>query len=82
VLPQDVLDFVCPRCKQPLIYFPRGEANEREADAFFLCPASRDRYRIDDGVPVFLLEEATAVSVDEAARLVARASDLGLRAPT
>jgi uncharacterized protein YbaR (Trm112 family) len=35
-----------------------------------LCPASRLRYRIDDGVPVLLVEEATELSNEEVERLV------------
>lgn len=69
---------VCPRSKQPLIYFPRGEADRDEADAFLFCPASRLRYPIKNGVPVMLVDEA--VQVDDAAgeALVARAKQLGL----
>ena len=69
---------VCPKSKQPLIYFPRGEADREEAEAFLLCPASRLRYPIRDGVPVMLVDEAT--SLDQAAvdGLVTRAKQLGL----
>jgi uncharacterized protein YbaR (Trm112 family) len=42
-----------------------------------LCPASRLRYRIDDGVPVLLVEEATEVSANEVERLLKQAKDLG-----
>ncbi len=69
---------VCPKSKEKLLYFPRGEANAAEADAFLFCPASRLRYRIEDGVPVMLVEEASEVSASEASRLVARARELGL----
>ena len=72
---------VCPRSKQPLIYFPRGEADRDEADGFLLCPASRLRYPIQDGVPVMLVEEATEVSASVAAQLLARAKELGLSVP-
>ena len=61
---------VCPKSKQPLVYF--------EAENFLLCPASRLRYRIDNGVPVLLVEEATEVSAAELDRLLKRAKDLGL----
>jgi uncharacterized protein len=71
----------CPRSKQPLVYFPRGEADDDEASAFLLCPASGLRYRIDAGVPVLLTEEAQAVDAAEVARLVARAKELGLPVP-
>jgi uncharacterized protein YbaR (Trm112 family) len=69
---------VCPQCKQPILYFPRGEADEREDDGFLLCPASRLRFRISDGVANLLVEEATTVPPAEVTRLVARARQLGL----
>ena len=75
-------DFVetlrCPRSKEPLLYFPRGERNEDEADAFLFAPSARLRYRIDAGVPVLLRDEATEVTERDAARLVERARALGL----
>jgi uncharacterized protein YbaR (Trm112 family) len=70
-LAQDLLDkLVCPKSKQPLVYF--------EADEVLLCPASRLRYRIEDGVPVLLVDEATEVSPDELERMLAKAKELGL----
>ena len=73
----DVL--ICPKSKQPLIYFPRGEDDRDEAEAFLLCPASRLRYPIRDGVPVMLIGEATPVEANRVDALVARARELGLR---
>ena len=71
MLPRSLLDvLVCPKSKQPLIYF--------EQEQFLLCPSSRLRYRVDDGVPVLLVEEATEVPADECDRLVKRAKDLKL----
>lgn len=82
VLPAELVDLlVCPRSKQPLIYFPRGEADRDEADGFLLCPASRLRYPVQDGVPVLLIEEATAVTEPVVDQLLARARELGLRTP-
>jgi uncharacterized protein YbaR (Trm112 family) len=79
VLPNDLVEvLVCPKSKQPLIYFPRGEADRDEAEAFLLCPASRLRYPIQDGVPVMLIEEATNVTAQAVEALVARARQLGL----
>jgi uncharacterized protein YbaR (Trm112 family) len=79
VLPTDLLDvLVCPKSKQPLLYFPRGEDNVDEAHGFLLCPASRLRYRIQDGVPVMLIDEATELSPANVDVLVARAQHLGL----
>jgi uncharacterized protein YbaR (Trm112 family) len=69
---------VCPRSKQPLIYFPRGEADRDEKDGFLLSPKARLRYRIENGVPVCLPEEAEELSHEATARLVARAKELGL----
>jgi len=69
----------CPESRQPLIYFPGGENGTDEHQAFLLCPASGLRYRIDEGVPVMLVEEAERLDGAAVARLVARANELGLR---
>jgi len=69
---------VCPKSKQPLIYFPRGEDDRDEAAGFLFCPASRLRYRIDQGVPVLLVDEASEVAAGDAERLARRAKDLKL----
>jgi uncharacterized protein YbaR (Trm112 family) len=68
----------CPKSKQPVIYFPRGEENRDESTAFLFCPSSRLRYRIERGVPVMLVEEAIEVPDATATSLVARAKTLGL----
>lgn len=61
---------VCPKSKQPLIYF----ADE----GFLLCPASRLQYRIENDVPVLLIEEARELGAAEVEQLVRRAKDLKL----
>ena len=61
---------VCPKSKQPLVYFER--------EGFLLCPASRLKYRIDEGVPVLLVDEATEVAASEVDRLIKQAKELGL----
>ncbi len=82
MLAADLLDIlVCPKSKAPLVYFPRGEAGDDAAAAFLLCPASRLRYRIDDGVAVLLVEEAQEIAAAELERLLARARTLGLTLP-
>jgi len=82
VLPDDLLEvLVCSKTKQPLVYFPRGEADRDEADAFLLCPASRLRYPIQDGVPVMLVDEASEIGAPAVEALLARARQLGLRLP-
>jgi len=66
-LSQDLLDIlVCPESKQPLLYF--------EQEAFLFCPASRLKYRIDEGIPVMLVEEAERLDEAAAAELAARAA--------
>lgn len=64
---------VCPKTKALLVYFPRGEpgTHSDETNGFLLCPTSRLRYRIEGGVPVMLVEEATEVAPDEVERLIA-----------
>jgi uncharacterized protein YbaR (Trm112 family) len=79
VLPESLVEIlVCPRSKQPLVYFPRGEADRHEADAFLLCPASGLRYPVRDGVPVMLVDEALDVSPSALEVLLVRARELGL----
>jgi uncharacterized protein YbaR (Trm112 family) len=82
MLASDLLDIlVCPKSKAPLVYFPKGETGDDEKAEFLLCPASRLRYRIDDGVAVLLIDEAEELSAGEVERLVARARTLGLSVP-
>jgi len=57
----DVL--VCPKSKQPLLDF--------SDQGFLVCPASRLQYRIEEGVPVLLIEEARELTQSEVDRLVA-----------
>ncbi|HWO25267.1 MAG TPA: hypothetical protein VNO30_41290 [Kofleriaceae bacterium] len=74
----------CPRCKQPILYFPRGEADEGEgegegegeADAFLLCPACRLRFGITDGIANLIADEATALPPPAVERLVTRAREI------
>jgi len=82
VLPAELLEvLVCVKSREPLIYFPKGEANDDEAQGFLLCPASRLRYRIEDGVAVMLAEEAEELPGREVDRLVGCARSLGLAIP-
>lgn len=82
MLPNELVEvLVCPKSKQPLVYFPRGEADRDEADAFLLCPTSRLRYPIQDGVPVMLVDEALDVAAPAVEALLARARQLGLPLP-
>jgi len=64
-LARELLDvLVCPKSKEPLVYF--------EAEGFLLCAASRLRYRIEEGVPVLLVDEATELAPAEVERLMAQ----------
>ena len=45
------VDWRCPKSHEPLIFFP-----ETAGGPFYLCPASRLKYRVDQGIPVFLIE--------------------------
>ncbi len=59
---------VCPESKAPLVYFPDGDP-EHGGEPFLFCPTSRLAYRIDDDIPVMLVEEASRLGHEEADRL-------------
>ena len=61
----------CPEDKGPLYYF--------EDEEMLLNPRLARTYRIDDGIPVMLIDEATAIDDDEVARLLAKAESEGIR---
>lgn len=70
-LSQDLLDIlVCSESKKPLIYFPD--------ESFLFCPDSRLKYRIEEGIPNMLLDDAERVDEAEAKRLIADAKQRGL----
>jgi uncharacterized protein YbaR (Trm112 family) len=78
-LSRELLEILrCPESREPLIYFPKGESGEDESLACLYCPASRLKYRVDDGIPVMLVEEAERLEEAEGERLHARARELGL----
>jgi uncharacterized protein len=55
---------VCPADRGPLLLFE---------DELLYNPRLRRAYRIEDGIPVLLIDEARDVDDDEHARLMARA---------
>ena len=61
----------CPQDKGPLLYF--------EDEDTLYNPRLKRRYRILDGIPVLLVEEAEDVSEGEHARLEAKAREQGIR---
>ena len=56
---------VCPADRGPLLYV---------RDEVLYNPRLRRAYRIDDGIPVLLIDEAVDVSDEEHGRLIAQAS--------
>jgi uncharacterized protein YbaR (Trm112 family) len=65
VLDQKLLDIlVCPADRGPLTL----------VDGLLYNPRLRRAYRIDDGIPVLLIDEATDVDDAEHARLMAAAN--------
>ena len=57
-LPQDLLDIlVCPKCKGDLAAEPSA----------LRCDVCHLRYRVDDGIPVMLIDEAEPVVAGPAA---------------
>ncbi len=61
----------CPEDKGPLLYFADDDA--------LYNPRLRRRYRIREGIPIMLIDEAEAVDDAEHDRLVAKAADMGIR---
>ena len=60
----------CPTDKQGLLYFA-------DEDTLY-NPRLQRSYRIEDGIPVMLIDEATAVDAAEHDRLVAKAEADGV----
>lgn len=52
---------VCPLCKSPLIY--------KKAEQELICKPDRLAYKIADGIPVMLADEARKLSPEEAEAL-------------
>ena len=63
----------CPSDKGPLLYFADEES--------LYNPRLRLRYRVDDGIPVMLMDEADSIDDREHERLMAKAEADGV-APT
>ncbi len=63
----------CPEDKGPLLYFA-------DEDVLY-NPRLKRTYEIRDGIPIMLIDEATTVSEEDAARLAAKAEAEGI-APT
>lgn len=61
----------CPEDKGPLLYFADEEC--------LYNPRLRRRYRVDDGIPIMLVEEAETVDEAEHERLSAKARSEGIK---
>ena len=61
----------CPEDKGPLLYFA-------DEDTLY-NPRLKRRYAISDDIPIMLIDEATTVSDDEHARLMAKAEAEGIK---
>lgn len=66
----------CPESRGELIYFASGSADGNEE--FLFCPESKLRFRIDEGIPVMLVDDAERLDDAACAALSAKASELGL----
>jgi uncharacterized protein len=76
VLDQKLLDIlVCPQDRGPLLLIGDERLREEHGTVDYLYnPRLRRAYRIEDGIPVLLVDEATAVTDDaEHQRLLDRA---------
>ena len=69
--PQLLEILACPQDKGPLLYFA-------DEDALY-NPRLQRRYRVRDGIPVMLIDEAETVDDAEHDRLVAKADAEGIR---
>lgn len=66
-LDQKLLEILaCPDDKGTLLYF--------EDESALFNPRLKRRYRIEDDIPVMLIDESEIVDEDEAQRLVAKAA--------
>jgi uncharacterized protein YbaR (Trm112 family) len=63
----------CPEDKGPLLYF--------EDESTLYNPRLKRRYRVQDDIPIMLIDEAEAVDDAEVERLTAKAQSEGI-APT
>lgn len=52
---------VCPLCKSPLLY--------QKAAGELICKADRLAYKIEDGIPVMLVDEARKLTPEEAEKI-------------
>ncbi|MBX3729151.1 MAG: hypothetical protein KF858_08185 [Candidatus Sumerlaeia bacterium] len=67
MIPTDLLRIlVCPETRQPLLMTPDGNLVSTDA-------ASRRLYRVEDDIPILLIEESTVLDAGTHARLLEEA---------
>jgi uncharacterized protein len=69
VSPDLLAILVCPESKEPLLHVPPGADGPGE---YLFCPASRLKYKVEDGIPVMLVEEAERLDESAAVQLTGR----------
>lgn len=75
---QELLDIlVCPESREPLVH---GPPDETGGDEFLLCVASKLLYRVDDGIPVMLIDEAQRLEDADVERWLSIAKQRGAKA--
>jgi len=68
--PQLLEILACPEDKGPLLFF--------DDENLLYNPRLHRGYEVKDGIPIMLIDEATAVSDDDHARLLQKAADEGI----
>ena len=69
---------VCPADRGALVYLPeQGLLAEHPGAALLYNPRLRKAYRIEDGIPVLLVDEAVEVSDEQHQRLMRAAEQSG-----
>jgi uncharacterized protein YbaR (Trm112 family) len=63
---------VCPADRGPLVLVDDTDDTDDTGGELLYNPRLRRAYRVEDGIPVLLVEEARDVDDDEHARLMAR----------
>jgi len=60
--PQLLAILVCPKCKGALTYREGDQGDQGDqGDRVLDCPVCKLRYPVRDGIPVMLVDEATAL---------------------
>ncbi|CAN5507550.1 Trm112 family protein [soil metagenome] len=80
IAPELLALLACPEDKGPLYYLPEG-GDRPDGLTGLVNPRLRRLYRVVDGIPVMLIDEAVSLDDAELARVTARIEAEGI-APT